>query len=289
MVLTHYQYRNCPTRQDKGLFVFLLNQSASMEKPISNGIRRKADELTLAINAWLQAIAIACSRSEGINDYYDVSVLGYGSDGDGNPIIEHALIGPLAGQELVSISDVYTSPARIDTVTTFMQDEETGEMIEMPLRVPIWIDAKTQGGTPICSAIVKACELLDAWIPQHQQSFPPIVINITDGESSEGDPIPYAEALKQRATLNGNALFFNQCVSSVPGDSLLFPATETQMADPFARRLFRMSSILPDILVRDLAYLGQRVERSSRGMSFNADMSRLVLHFLDNSRAAHSW
>ena len=83
------------------------------DEPIANGTNRKADELALAINAWLQNMVIACSKSEGFKEYLDIVVLGYGSDDDGNPIIEPALIGPLAGRELVSISDVAAGPARI--------------------------------------------------------------------------------------------------------------------------------------------------------------------------------
>lgn len=266
--------------RNKALFIFLLDQSFSMDEPIANGTNRKADELALAINAWLQNMVIACSKSEGFKEYLDIAVLGYGSDDDGNPIIEPALIGPLAGRELVSISEVAASPARVDNITAFMQDEETGEMLEMPQQVPIWIDAKTQGGTPICSAIVKACELLDAWIPQHQQSFPPIVINITDGESSEGDPIPYADALKQRATDDGEVLFFNCCVSSTPGDPFLFRGNGELMPDQFSRDLFKMSSVLPDPIVRKAAEMGQELEPNARGMAYNADMVTLI-KFLD--------
>jgi hypothetical protein len=268
------------SRQNKALFIFLLDQSFSMDDPMANSSNRKADELALAINGWLQNMVIACSKSEGFKDWFDIAVIGYGSDDQGNAIIEPALIGPLAGRELVSISEVAGSPARVDEVTSFMQDDETGDMIEMPQQVPVWIDAKTQGATPICSALVKAIEIIDNWIPQHSKSFPPIVINITDGESSEGDPIPYADSLKQRATEDGEVLFFNCCVSSTPGDPFLFRGNGELMPDQFARQLFHMSSVLPETTLKKAREMGQELEPNARGMAYNADMVTLI-KFLD--------
>lgn len=268
------------SRQNKALFIFLLDQSFSMDDPLANSSNRKADELALAINAWLQNMVIACSKSEGFKDYLDIAVIGYGSDDSGNAVIEPALIGGLAGRELVSISEIANNPARIDNVTAFVPDDDTGEMIEMPQQVPVWIDAKTQGATPICSAIVKACEIIDNWIPQHKSSFPPIVINITDGESSEGDPIPYAETLKQRGTDDGDVLFFNCCVSSTPGDRFLFRGNGELMPDQFARQLFQMSSVLPEPILKKARDMGQELEPNARGMAYNADMVTLI-KFLD--------
>ena len=128
-------YSQAINRQYKALFIFLLDQSFSMDDPIANSSSRKADALALAINAWLQNMVIACSTSEGFKDYFDIAVIGYGSDDQGNAIIEPALIGPLAGREFVSISEIAGGPARVDEVTAFMQDEETGEMLEMPQQV----------------------------------------------------------------------------------------------------------------------------------------------------------
>lgn len=274
------------SRKNKALFVFLLDQSFSMEDPLANSTNRKIDELTTAINAWLQNLSIACAKAEGFKDFFDISIIGYGTDEQANPIIEPALVGPLAGREIVTISEVAENPARVDTVTAFMQDEETGEMLEMPQQMPVWIDPVTRGATPICSAIAKACDLLDRWIAEHPNSFPPIVINITDGESSEGDPIPYADTLRQRATNDGNVLFFNCCVSATPADPFLFKGNGEVLPDEFARTLFKMSSVLPDSILEKARAAGQDLEPNARGMAYNADMVSLI-KFLDmGTRAA---
>jgi hypothetical protein len=273
------------SRQNKALFIFLLDQSFSMEDPLAGG-ERKIDQLALAMNAWLQNMVISCSKAEGFKDYLDIAIIGYGTDQESNPIIGPALVGALAGREIVSINDIATNPARMETVTALIPDEETGEMLPMEQQSPVWVDATTQGATPICSAIVKACEIIDAWIPQHESSFPPIVINITDGESSEGDPIPYAESLKQRGTKDGNVLFFNCCLSATPADPFLFRGNGELMPDEFARQLFQMSSVLPESMVNKARADGQDLEFNARGMAYNADMVSLI-KFLDmGTRAA---
>lgn len=267
-------------RKNKALFVFLLDQSFSMEDPLANSTDRKVDALTTAINKWLQNLSSQCSKDAGIMDYFDISIIGYCSDEQGNPIIEPAIIGPLAGREVVTISEVAENPARIDTKTALSQDQETGEMLERPANMPVWIDPVTRGATPICSAILKAIDIVDRWIAEHPDSFPPIVINITDGESSEGDPIPYADSLRERQTNDGNVLFFNCCLSSTPADPFLFRGNGEVLPDEFARTLFKMSSVLPESIVAKARTFKQELEPKARGMAYNADMESLI-HFLD--------
>jgi len=127
---------------------------------------------------------------------------------------------------------------------------------------------------------VKACAIIDAWILQHEKSFPPIVINITDGDGTDGDPIPYADTLKQRCTLDGNVLFFNCHLSATPADPFLFRGNSELMPDDFARKLFQMSSLLPESMVAKGREMGHDLENNARGMVFNADMVSLI-KFLD--------
>jgi hypothetical protein len=264
------------SRQYPALFVFLLDQSLSMEQTLAGSANRMADELALAINKLLRELCIRAAGESGVKDWFNFAVIGYSSDSDGNPIIGPALIGPLAGKELVSTSETDANPARIEKVTEIQVDEETGEMIEQLTDMPIWVDPVTLHGTPICGAIVKACEIIDQWIPQHAKSFPPIVINITDGESTDGDPIPYADVLKQRCTDDGNVLFFNCCLSPVPADPFVFRGNAELMPSDLARTLFQMSSVLPQEMVQVAKNAGLEVEPNARCMAFNADMVVLI-------------
>jgi len=274
------------SRQNKACFLFLLDQSFSMEEQLGNSSNRKCNELVTAINGWLQNMAIRASGDEGIKDWMDVGVFGYRTDRSANPIIESALQGPLAGRTLVSITEIGANPARIDNRTQFIPDEETGEMIEVPCEVPVWVDPVTEGGTPMCHMFYRAHEILSEWIGRHPRSFPPIVVHITDGESQDGDPIPYADAVKKLATEDGTVLLFNCHLSMTAADPFMFPASEQGLPDELARVLFRMSSPLPDPFTRHAALEGLQLQPGARGMAFNADMVCLIQFLNMGTQAA---
>ncbi|HUT09691.1 MAG TPA: vWA domain-containing protein [Thermoguttaceae bacterium] len=274
------------SRQNKACFLFLLDQSFSMEEPLGNSPNRKCDELITAINGWLQNMAIRASGDEGIKDWMDVGVFGYRTDQSANPIIESALQGPLAGRMLVSIAEVGANPARIDTRMQYIPDEETGEMIEVPCEVPVWVDPKAEGGTPMCHMLYHTHQVLSQWIAQHPRSFPPIVVHITDGESQDGDPNPYADAVKNLATEDGNVLLFNCHLSMTAADPFMFPSREEGLPDELARVLFRMSSVLPDPFYRHGMMEGFQLQQSARGMAFNADMVCLIQFLNMGTQAA---
>jgi len=276
------------SRQNKACFLFLLDQSFSMEEPLGNSSNRKCDELVTAINGWLQNMAIRASGDEGIKDWMDVGVMGYRTDRNATPIIESALSGSLAGRKFVSITEIGANPARIDTRNQFIPDEETGEMIEVPCEVPVWVDPVTEGGTPMCHMLYHAHQMLTEWIGQHPRSFPPIVVHISDGESQDGDPIPYAEAVKKLGTEDGTVLLFNCHLSMTAADPFMFPSNAQGLPDDLARVLFQMSSVLPDPFFRHatMEVEGFQLQPGARGMAFNADMVCLIQFLNMGTQAA---
>jgi hypothetical protein len=279
-------YQREISRDHKACVLFLLDQSFSMTEPLGNSSRRKCDELALAVNRWLHNMAIRASGDEGIRDWMDVGVIGYRTDQAAHPIIASALTGPLADRTLVSIMDIGNHPARIDTTIQQIQDEETGELLEVPSDDPIWVDPIAEGSTPMCHVLHHAYGVLQPWIAQHPHSFPPIVVHITDGESQDGDPLPYAEAVRGLATSDGNVLVLNCHLSMTAAKPCLFPNSEEQLSDSLAKVLYRMSSLLPEPLLKGALAEGYAQGQGARGMAFNADMAVLI-KFLDmGTRAA---
>lgn len=282
------------SRANPSCFLFLIDQSGSMQdvldptnvqamdKPTvvdgrtythtASG-RTKAQGVADAINRLLQNIVIKCAKSEGIRDYYHVGVIGYGHN------VGPAFSGPLAGQELVPISDIANSPARIDERTKKV-DDGAGGLVDQTIKFPIWFDPVANGGTPMCKALTTAESILATWIQQHLASFPPIVINITDGEATDGDPILAAESIKSLATNDGGVLLFNIHLSSQSGTPIEFPDSDSALPDKFAKLLFQLSSLLPTYMQGIARQEGIPVSESSRGFSFNADMVS-VIRFLD--------
>lgn len=263
------------SRTNPSCFLFLIDQSGSMQDPFGGGesTRKKADGVADAINKLLQNLVIKCAKEEGVRDYYNVGVIGYGHH------VGPAFAGALSGRELVPVSDIANQPARIEERTKKI-DDGAGGLVDQTIKFPIWFDAIANGGTPMCGAFTKAQGILSNWLAQHPDSFPPIVINITDGESTDGDPTSAATAIKGLSSSDGNVLLFNLHLSSSRATPVEFPDNESGLADQYAQLLFRISSTLPDYMRSIAQQEGFPVSDGTRGFVFNADIVS-VIRFLD--------
>lgn len=99
------------SRINPSCFLFLIDQSGSMQDPFGGALksRSKAISLADAVNRLLQNLVIKCTKSEGIRDYYYVGVIGYGGAG-----VRPAFKGALAGKDFVPISEIGNHPARLE-------------------------------------------------------------------------------------------------------------------------------------------------------------------------------
>ena len=85
------------SRKNPGCFIFLLDQSASMEDPFGGSSdRRKADELATIINKLIHNLSIRCAKGDSIYDYFHVAVIGRELLIAQRPIVFNALAGSLA-------------------------------------------------------------------------------------------------------------------------------------------------------------------------------------------------
>ena len=270
-------------RQNPSMFVFLVDQSGSMQDFFgsSETPRQKADVVADSINRLLQNLTIRCAKPD-VRDYYFISVIGYGNK------VGPALGGILSGRDIVSISEIANNPIRIEEKTKKI-DDGAGGIVDQKIKMPIWFDSIANGGTPMCEAMRLSQTILSTWIAQHPTAFPPIVINITDGESTDGDPSVMADGIKGISSNDGNVLLFNIHISSVQGvNKVEFPDSEiTLPPDQYASLLFRISSVLPEYM-RNIAKQEEfSISEASKGFIFNGDPVALV-RFLDiGTRAAN--
>jgi hypothetical protein len=263
------------SRSNPSVFLFLIDRSASMEDPFGagEGDKKKAEGVADAINRLLQNLVIKCAKAEGVRDYYYVGVIGYGRE------VQPAFSGPLAGQDLVPISEVAEKPARIEERARKV-DDGAGGLIEQSVKFPVWFDPIADGGTPMSRAFTRAHAVITKWLEEHPNCFPPIVVNITDGEATDGNPSALAANLKQLASSDGNVLLFNLHLSSQKTTPIEFPDHEEGLPDKYARLLYSMSSALPEYMRTIAQQEGYTVGEQARGFVFNADIVS-VIQFLD--------
>jgi len=262
------------SRSNPSCFLFLVDQSGSMEDGWAGEAgKQKADGLATIINRLLQNLVLKCAKSEGVRDYYHVGVIGYGGT------VGPAFGGALAGKELAPISAIANLPARIEERTR-KTDDGAGGLIEQTVKFPVWFDPVAKGGTPMGQALTLARQVLTGWLAQHPTGFPPIVINITDGEATDGDPSAAAVALRDLQTDDGQVLLFNLHLSSHQAAPVQFPGDDAALPDKWAKLLFNLSSPLPPFMREIAGQEGFPVSEGTRGFAFNADMVT-VIQFLD--------
>lgn len=267
-------YENLPfTRKNPGCILFLIDQSGSMAAPFGRDTSvPKAQGVADAINRLLHTLCIRCTKAEGVYDYFDVGVLTYGP-GHG---VGSAFPSSWARTDLVPISKVNDNPQRIEKRMT----PATGDAPSVEIQLPIWVEPRADDGTPMCAALSKAHSVLAKWIKAHHESFPPIVLHITDGESTDGSPLDHARRITDLETSDGKVLLFNCHISSGASEPVVFPSHTAGVEDAYARMLFRMSSQLPPPFVAEARAAGVDIAEGACGFAFNADLVELI-RFLD--------
>jgi hypothetical protein len=258
------------TRANPTLVVLLLDQSGSMADPFgAEQSVRKAEFVAGVVNHTLHDLVIRCTKTEEVRNYYHVSVIGYGRT------VGPAFAGPLAARSVVPVAEVADNPLRIETGYKRVSDG-AGGYVEMPVRYPVWIYPHSDGGTPMCRALEATRGIVSQWLAEHPRGFPPTVLHLTDGESSDGDPTELGRELMSLATDDGPVLLFNCHVSSRRATKIEYPASESVLPDGFARTLFDISSALPENFLAAAQQLGVPAAEGSRGFVFNADPSSVV-------------
>src|SRR5256886_13830273 len=253
------------SRKNPGCFIFLLDQSASMEDPFGGSSdRRKADELATIINKLLHNLSIRCAKGDSIYDYFHVGVIGYGQDS----VVKAAFDGAMTGKDRVPISELANNPLRIEDRVK-KADDGNGGLGEQTGKFPLWFEAKHAGGTPMSSAFKMGADIVQRWVAEHPKGFPPIVINITDGECTHGDPVQEGKALCSLGSDDGAALVFNIHLSSAAGNPIELPASGDGLPDKFATQLFDMSSNLTALMIGRAKELGMPAGHRARRVGFH--------------------
>lgn len=235
----------------------------------------KAQAVAEVLNRSLSTLVTKCTKSTGINDYFHVGVIGYGGAGVASALTHD----PFLNKDLAPISLIGNYPRRIEKRFKKIPDGKGG-FIDRKLNSPVWVEPAFSGLTPMCGAFKKAYEILSRFLIEHPYSFPPIVINITDGEASDGDFRVYGQRLMQLANDDGNVLLFNLHISSASSQPIQFPSSPDVLPDDYSKDLFSISSPLTSYMVKVISDEGGSVTPQSRGFSFNADFNFLI-KFMD--------
>ncbi len=142
------------------------------------------------------------------------------------------------------------------------------------------------------SALKMAKELLQEWICAHPAAYPPVVMNITDGQATDADDDELLEAageLRSLETTDGKVLLFNCHLSGTSNSSIVMPVEKRQLPDDeYAHLLFDMSSDLPPRYNRQIAEWRKEDLQTYTAMAYNATLNELFQLLEIGTRTAFS-
>jgi hypothetical protein len=270
------------SRTNPTCLLFLIDHSSSMDGPFAGQPgKKKSEGVADAINRLLQNLVLKCAKSTGVRDYFHIGVIGYGKEA--KPV----LAGTNASRPLLPISVVANAPLRVEQRTRKVEDG-AGGLIDRPFRFPVWFEPVADGKTPMNAAVEMATEIVRGFLAQHPACFPPLVVNLTDGQPTDANPLAAAKVLTGLASSDGQVLMMNAHVSSAPAAPIAFPNAEDDLPDVFSKLLFRMSSLLPTPMAKAAGEEGYSVTGAARGFMFNADLVAVTRFLEIGTRVAAS-
>jgi hypothetical protein len=239
----------------------------------NNQTMQKSEAVAIVCNFILDELLERATRQDEVRNYYDIAVVGY-ANRDIIPII------PEYCDRFASISELAQAAPRIKTRHLDGDDmcPESGFVLRN------WIKPISQGKTPMHTALTYIYTLVDKWCsrPENQDSFPPIIFNITDGEASDAttnELIDISRQIQQTGTTDGNTLLINILLSHSADDECeIFPSDIGFYSDSEQRMtLFRMSSIMPKSMEPLVECLRTAESRPPyRGTAFNVTPDKLL-------------
>ena len=200
--------------------VFLIDHSNSMEKDFRKAGKRK-DCVADVMNRFLYNLVMRCMKGDGIYDYFYVAIYGYGGKNRVTDLLEG----------LREVSWVAYNTKSVEK-RPMQQKDAYGKSVMVESDFPIWITPVAEGETtPMTAALKRSQEILSMWVEKYPLSFPPIVINITDGVYSDENPRRIANEIKKLRTRPGKVMLMNCHISGGNEPLFLYPNNDGMRED----------------------------------------------------------
>lgn len=242
-----------------GLFIILVDQSGSMDG--SYGDTNKAQFAALAVNRTIYEIISSCRKGEKVSDRCYIAVIGYGST-------TRAIVGGRPSE--LEQPTHGTMPLRKKV------PDGAGGLVEIEWEMGVWLKAESGGTTPMAAAFQVAGQLIEKWTTENSDTFPPIVINISDGAPDDASATKEAaQKVASLGTSDGNVLIYN-CHIGTGTSEIRLPTNSNELPDANAKMLFDISSVIPAQLVQQARNAGLNPMEGSRGLMINASPESLI-------------
>ena len=242
------------THLHRTAFVLAIDCSGSMrERIVFNGMP-KAEAVALVTDYTIDELIERARRGGVCRNYYDIAVVGYSGDGVRSML-------PAPHEDFAVAVDALSRAMPPLRRMEFDQRLPDGSHAIVGFDLHRWIEPAAGGLTPMYEALLTVRDIVDEWCSraENAESFPPVVFNITDGESSDGD-------------------YDDLCDMASSRRSILFPSSRSECGeDRYSQLLYDMSSTMPEPFVEGIRSLtGALGMPPMRGMAYNATAAQLL-------------
>ncbi|MFI3302915.1 MAG: VWA domain-containing protein [Rikenellaceae bacterium] len=272
-------YEKSITRENRSAFVIMIDQSGSMAEPIDYEGRTmtKAEAVAEVTNLIIEELIERARRSDGVRDYYDIGIVGYSGS---------KATSMLSDDERVLIPVTELSERNVESRScTIERCAPDGTTFKQNLTTKMWVAPMAMGETPMYEGMNMVYDIMKSWCakPENYYSFPPMIFNITDGESSDctgRDMLNMARKIRSLSTADGKVFMINvHIASSVAQKSVIFPTTEEVEAstNKYAKDLGLASSTMPEAYNDMICEIkGEKLQGDFVGVSYNTSIEELI-------------
>ena len=276
------------SRANPGLMVFLVDCSASMTFPLLHSANDKNKSISkfqaaaTILDSVLFQCTTKCASEDKYKDYVDFVILGYGDN----------VFSPISK---ISTSEYPISVNKLDSSYASVEEFSENELDETnsPLK---WINQDSVGGsTAMKKAFVMAKKIIQDWVEKHPDSYPPVLLNISDGmandlplDKEDSDVVDYSSLIelcndiKKIQTNDGDTVIGNIHLSDRKVTAVKFPGSVDKVLDvedPSAPMLFEMSSTVPAPWLEKAQGFGLKIEQGGKFYIYNSDLDTFISFF----------
>lgn len=221
---------------------FIISQSSHIGKLIDYQGEKttKSKIVSDTINEILYALLLN-NNSENLKSKFDISIIGYNDYG--------YLCLPQSKGSWINMDKLLDSSNDTTKIKKIIKTRNGGKILEK--EVPVWIKPKSNLGAELGSALKYCYSIVKSWIEKHPDSYPPLVIHITDSGYTDQDHsrvISLANDIKNLSTTNGNTVLINLIFEDLKNSTkTIFPSVSkgNDRLNAFIDAYYEMSSYLP--------------------------------------------
>lgn len=251
---------------------FLISQNDHARRILDiNGEKKsKGQILCDIINETLYNLVLN-NKDKQYNSKYDISVIGYHD--------YSYICFPKSSGYYMNMNKLLDNAKGIRKIRKVVKTRKGTKLLERD--VPVWIEPRNCGNSNLSGALKFCYKIVKQWTEKNPNSFPPIVIHITDTGYNDEDHshvISLANEIKTLSTNDGNTIFINLIFEELDFLSYsIFPSKESEKdrENAFIDSYCYISSYLPQTMNESLPYISNKNE-DHLGIAYNLNPNELL-------------